>query len=457
MATTAVKEVSAVEALREMVREVMESQHVPGLAIGIHDGEEEIFECFGVTSIENPLPVTEETLFQIGSTTKTMTALAVMRLVEEGKLTLDEPVKTYLSDFAMSDPEVTNGLTLRHILTHTGGFDGDYFVDFGRGDDALARCVASLKELSQVSPLGEVFSYCNAGFYITGRVIEVVTGKPYETAIRELVLDPLGLNASVFFPEEAMVHRFAMGHEVHGEEVKIAKPWPLPRIANPAGGITASITDNLRYARFLMGDGTAEVGSRILSDDNLKLMQSALVPAELNDYVGLSWFSKEIDGVRVIRHGGDTNGQTSAFMFAPERQFALAVLMNASQFVALQEITKWVLKNFLGVEDPKPMPIDAGDEQLDPLVGDYETLNAMLQVKRDGDRLSLNLQIKPDAMAAISSEPPPPLPVMQAALSGPGRIVLLDGPYKNLECDIIRRDGAIRWLRVGGRLYTRIE
>lgn len=453
----AVREVPTAQTLRDTVDEIMARHHVPGIAVGIHDGESEIYECFGVTSVDNPLTVTEDTLFQIGSTTKTMTALAVMRLVEAGKLDLDIPVKSYLTDFAMSDARVTEELTLRHLLNHTSGFDGDYFTDLGRGDEALAKCVAAMQDLSQISPFGEVYSYCNAGFYLTGRLIEVATGKTYEAAVRELVIEPLGMNASFFFPEEVMVYRFAVGHNVNGDEVKIAKPWALPRIVAAAGGITASIRDNMRYARFWLGDGTTEQGDRILSEANFKLMQSSLTPAELDDYVGLSWFSKQSGEVRVVRHGGDTNGQSSAFLFVPEQQFALAVLTNAGLYPAHQEIVRWVLKHFLGIEDAKPVPIEASDHQLDQVVGDYETLSHTTTVTRVNSHLSLKMEYKPEAVAVVSEEPPPPLPPMSAALTGSDRFVLVDGPYKDLAGEIIRRDGKIRWLRLGGRINTRIS
>jgi CubicO group peptidase (beta-lactamase class C family) len=446
----------AVEEIRSAVDGAMDRLHVPGVAVGIQNGDEEILESFGVTSVDNPLPVTADTLFQIGSTTKTVTGLVVMRLVEQGEMALDEPVKSYLTDFVMSDPDVTSGLTMRHLLSHTGGFDGDYFCDFGRGDDALTKAVASLKDLTQVSPLGEVWSYNNAGFYVAGRVIEVVTGKPYESAARELALDPLGLANSFFFPEEAMIHRFATGHNVVEDHVTIAKPWQLPRVANPVGGIASSIRDNLRYARFLMGDGTAEDGTRIVSRETLELMHAPLSAAQLDDMVGLTWFSRNMDGLRVIQHGGGTNGQLSAFMFIPERRFALAVLTNANKGEALTDITKWVLKRCVGVEEPTPEAIAATKAQLAELEGRYESIAGIVEVTQDSDGLKLTVIQKPEALAAVTSEPPPTLPRMRAALSGIDRIIVLDGPFKDGEVEIIRRDGAIRWLRIG-RLHARMK
>ncbi len=187
---------SLLDALTQRLQELMAEHHVPGVAIGLltPEGQREI--CLGVTNVENPLPVTPDTLFQIGSTTKTVTATVLMRLVEEGRVNLDAPVRTYLPDLRLMDEDAAANVTVRQLLNHTGGWVGDYFENTGNGDDALTRIVANLIHQEQVTPLGEVWSYNNAAFYIAGRVIEVVTGETYEAAARRLVLEPAG-NAAI--------------------------------------------------------------------------------------------------------------------------------------------------------------------------------------------------------------------------------------------------------------------
>ncbi|HTP09807.1 MAG TPA: serine hydrolase domain-containing protein, partial [Anaerolineae bacterium] len=144
---------------------------IPGLAVGVwHDGVEQT-AGFGVTSVENPLPVTPDTLFQVGSISKTFTATALMMLREAGKIDLDTPVRAYLPDFRLSDEDVAARVTIRHLLTHTGGWLGDYFNDFGFGDDAQIKMLNEIAKLPQFTPLGEVWSYCNTGFNIAGRLI----------------------------------------------------------------------------------------------------------------------------------------------------------------------------------------------------------------------------------------------------------------------------------------------
>jgi CubicO group peptidase (beta-lactamase class C family) len=267
--------------LDDMVATRMAVLKIPGAAIGIIAGDREHAMGFGVTNVDHPLPVDTDTLFQIGSTTKTFTGTTVMRLVERGKLDLEAPVRTYLPDFRVADPRVSDGVRLRHLVTHTVGWQDPGFLETGDGDDALARFVASMVDLSQIAPLGEYFSYNNGAVCLAGRVIEAVTGQTYEAAVTELVLTPLGLTQSSFFPEEIMTEAFAVGHgappdDPNGEPVVLA-PWALPRSANPAGGLIASLSDELRYARFHLGDGTAN-GTRVLRAESLRRMQMPLGP-----------------------------------------------------------------------------------------------------------------------------------------------------------------------------------
>src|SRR5512136_1989104 len=134
------------------VTEAMQRLHVPGVAVGVlHNGREQV-AGFGVTSVENPLPVNADTLFQIGSITKTFVGTAAMRLVEMGKLGLDVPVRVYLPDLRLASEEVASQVTLRHLFTHTGGWVADYFDDLGPGDDALAKIVARMSNLEQLTP-----------------------------------------------------------------------------------------------------------------------------------------------------------------------------------------------------------------------------------------------------------------------------------------------------------------
>lgn len=443
--------------LGDLIQEEMTRWRVPGTAVGVWFEGQAATAGFGVTSVAHPLPLDERTLFQIGSTTKTVTATAVMRLAERGKLDLHAPLRTYLPQLRLADSAVAERVTLHHLFTHTSGWAGDFFLDTGMGDDALARYVAAMVRLPQLTPPGALWHYNNAGFSLAGRVIEVVTGQPYETAVGKLVLAPLGMEMSFFFAHEAITHRVAVGHFVDEEESEpqVARPWALARSANAAGGIVSNVVDQLRYARFHLGDGAAEDGTRLLSRKSLQQMQTPQVKGHLDNLFGLSWFLRDVDGVRVVRHGGATNGQLSAFLFVPERDFALTVLTNGSRGNKLHEtVTNWALERYLGLKTEEPRTFARPTAELEEYVGVYEAQAARLEVSLQEGTLLLTVTDKggfPDENSPPAPSPPP----TRVAFCAADRIVALDPPLAGDQAEFVRdEDGRILWLRTS-RLHRR--
>ncbi len=442
---------SRFEQVVDTARSEMERLSVPGVALGVLvDGEVET-AALGVTSVENPLDVTEDTLFQIGSITKTFVASALMRLVEADKIDLDEPVRTYLPDFRLLDEDAAARATVRQLLTHTGGWLGDYFDDFGWGDDALAQMVTALAEQPQLTPLGEVWSYNNAAFYVAGRVIEAVTGGTVEAAIRELVLDPLGLEHAYFFPDEVITRRFVVGHELDKDErTVVARPWPIGRAAHAAGGIVTSVPELLRYARFWIDGGD------FLSRESVEEMTRPQVTVGGNiEAVGLAWMLTTIEGVGFIGHGGGTNGQISSLAIAPDKGFALVVLTNHDKGgTVATRVAEAAYQAYLGVRESE---LEAVDVDPEPYLGRYEARMGDLVLERADGRLQIRVIPKggfptPDMPP---SPAPPPAPI---AFASPDEIFVPEGDWKGDRALFLRdEDGNIRWLRAGGRVYKPVE
>jgi CubicO group peptidase (beta-lactamase class C family) len=311
----------AFDQLVQAAREAMASAPVPGCALGLLAGGEVQATAFGITSVENPLEVTPDTLFQIGSISKTFTGTLAMQLVEDGRLDLDTPVRAYLPGFRLGDEEAAAAATMRHLLTHMGGWVGDSFEDPGRGDDALARRVEHLAELPQVVPLATLFDYNNVGFSIAGRVLEVVGGAPFEQLVEERVLRPLGLEQTYFYPEDVMTHRFAVGHYGSDEGTVVARPWVLPRAANSAGGLSSTLGDLLRYAGFHLGANPAWL-------ERMREPQAEIRPGES---IGITWMLRRIEGLQLFGHDGGTNGQITDLLIAPEHGEAVAVFTNSNR------------------------------------------------------------------------------------------------------------------------------
>ena len=448
------------EQLTSLIPPAMQHLHVPGVAIGILDGDQQYSAGFGVTNLENPLPVNAETLFQVGSISKTVTATAMMRLVERGLVDLDVPIRTYLPDLRLADSSVAERVTLRHIFTHTAGWMGDYFDDAGLGDDALDIVVKRMDRLPQVTPLGEIWSYNNAGYYLAGRVIEVVTGKTCEDATRQLVLEPLEMSTSFYFAQDAITYRVAAGHDAvfPGDEREpvVLRPWWLARVSNTLGGLVAPVSDMLRYARFHMGDGKTNGQSevQVLRPETLSAMQTPTVRAANSEFMGVAWFLRDADNLQIVRHGGATNGQQATLQMVPARQFAIVMLTNSDRGGELiQPVVKKAFESYLGIVEHEPKPITASQEQLSQYAGRYEGAAEDLQLEMKAGALTLTV-IPKGGFPTPDSPPQPAPPPTKLALCGPDHALALDEPFSGDQAEFLRAaDGQLTWLRFGGRVH----
>ncbi len=441
--------------LADVLRQGMAELQVPGVAVAIFHAGREYVAGFGVTNVNHPLPVDRDTLFQIGSISKTFAGTAAMRLVDRGALDLDAPIRTYLPDFRLKDESVAARVTLRHVFTHTGGWLGDYFQHTGSGTDALSRIVARLVDVPQLTALGEVYTYSNSGFFVAGRVIEVVTGLTYERAIQTLVLNPLGLTMSFFrhFATEFITHRVAAGHEVGAGGPAIIRPWSRSRSAAPSGGIVSTARDVLGYARFQLGDGTTATGEQVLRRETMALMQSPLFPTDgLGGAVGITWKIGDVGGTKIVRHGGSTFGQRAVLVLVPSRDFAIAVLTNADRGEALNSrVTRWALEHFLGLADPPFVPLDRPADVLAEYVGRFSgALGDIVAATADGTLVLRPVPRggEPDGAGGIAAT---------AGFVGDDHFVLLGDRDDPRPGEFLRGpDGSIAWLRFNGRLHARV-
>jgi len=443
------------QTLSDTIQAEMQRLQVPGVALGVYADGQQMVRGFGVTSVDNPLPVTEDSLFQIGSITKTFLTTLVLCLVETGRLDLDSPIINYLPDLHMSDATVREQVTMRHLLTHTGGWVGDYFNDFGAGGDALQRMVVEVGRLPQLYPLGEFWSYNNSGFYLAGRVIEVLTGLPFETALKQYVLSPLGLKRALFFPEDILLERFAAGHEVIDKQVAVARPWAVPRAVAPAGGLVTDIPTLLRYARYHMGEWD-DFESHILSLERVKEMQQPLLPATGFSRMGLSWWIDDFDGVKIIRHGGGTKGQIAHLAIVPEKRFALAILTNCEEADPLiLAIRKQAFQSYLGISFPIATPLKMPPSETAEFIGEYQNaMDTLLLSATDGGLL---LQDIPKGGFPTPDTPPGPMPpAVRLAFYAPDKVIGLEEPYHEARGEFLRDSkGKVAWLRLGGRVHLR--
>ena len=460
-AATTVDTPRPVRALHARIRDGMERYAIPGVAVAVRYGGREYVDGFGVTNVDDPRPVDGDTVFRIGSTTKTVTGTAMMRLVERGAVDLDRRVRAYVPDLRTADPSVAHRVTVRQLLDHSAGWLGDLELDTGQGADALARYVAALDGLPQLTRPGAVFAYNNAAISLAGRVIEMVTGRPYEQAIRDLVLDPLRLSRSAFFVDEYAGANVAVSHNVvNGKPVVEPGFYPMPRGLHPAGGLISSARDQLAYARFHLGDGRAPDGTRLLRRRSLAAMRTRPGPGGTMFVETDGWgvalrLRPSAEGVRIIEHGGAWAGQYSGFLLVPERDFAFTMLTNSEggpSLVAELFTDDWALRAFAGLRNlpavPRDLPAAAlaryeGAYVLERIGRDGATQQQRVELVREGGRIGLREHDQP---------------VGALAFYGRDRAIILDpaGRPDHSRADFLRdRRGAIEWLRIGGRLLRR--
>jgi CubicO group peptidase (beta-lactamase class C family) len=347
---------------------------MPGVAVGIWHGGQAAYACHGVTSLENPLPVTRDTLFLLGSVTKTYTATALMCLVADGQVDLSAPVRNYLPELRLDDAQAAAEMTVLNLLNHTSGLDWGLIADTGEGDDALARYMGRLDELAQVAPPGTRASYSQAGFNMAGRILEKVTGLSYEGAIASLLFEPLGLAHSFFTRDDIMSRRFSVGHNLGQDgRMHVARLWRRSRGDNPGAGIASSAADQLRWAAFHLSDGRVSGDIRVLPGQVLAQMRRptvALRGSTLGHAIGLGWFVRDVDGVRTVSHGGTANGQFAELVMVPEHDFAVVSLANAGPdgLAFNQAVVRWVLETYLGIIDHDPAPLVSDEARIREII-----------------------------------------------------------------------------------------
>jgi CubicO group peptidase (beta-lactamase class C family) len=438
------------DTLDEVVQHHLAEKQIPGIAVGtLIDGDIRT-SAYGAINVNTGYPTRPDTLFQIGSISKVFTATLAMRLAEAGKLNLDTPVAEYLPDLELADPDARDVITTRQLLNHTSGLEGDIFEDYGVGNDALAQYVANAPRWQQITPPGEQWSYCNSGFSLAGRVIEVISGRPFEEVMREQVFEPLGLQRATFFAQEAILHSAAAGHQqLPGEDApRVATPYLIARCSNPAGGIMADLRDVLTFARFHLGDGTVN-GERVLQSASVAAMQQSEVRYSTVAERGVAWMRLAFGGTTLIGHGGGTNGHITQLWLAPEQNFAIAVLTNSGRGgAAIQPIVDWAMERYLGIRDAEPERASLNGDDLAAYTGRYPSTLSTTTIAVDGDTLTATQRARNPFSGEEFDTPPTTLvPIANDEFYQPD---------SKSRVEFVRdADGNVNFMRFGGRLARR--
>ncbi|TMR97180.1 serine hydrolase domain-containing protein [Nonomuraea basaltis] len=375
--------------------ELCAAHHVPGASLALLvDGD--VHELAGgVLHRGTGAKVTTDSVFLSGSIAKVYTATLVMQLVDAGKLDLDAPVVSVLPEFATPDPEATKTITVRQLLSHTGGVTNDFTYDSGRGDDCLAKYVEAARDVALDCPPGMAISYGSLGYVVLGRIVEVLTGLTWDQALKDLLFTPLGLERSMTLPEEALRFPVAMSHLGEpGQDPDPAPAWDLmPRSSGPYGRVIVSAGDLARFARMHLDGGLAADGTRVLSAESAAAMQrrEVDVPDKWTvsaDGWGLGWTLYDWDGIAGYGHDGAAIGQYGYLRVVPQAGVAVALLTNGgSARLLYADLFRELLAELAGVRMPEPFAPAAEPPAIDlaPLLGTYRREGVVITVTCDDD------------------------------------------------------------------------
>ncbi|GAA1574123.1 serine hydrolase domain-containing protein [Kribbella sancticallisti] len=403
--------------LHDRLPALLAEYEVPGAAVGVSFGGEVIDHAAGVLSKATGVEATADSVFQIGSITKVWTTTLVMQLVDEGKVELDAPLRDYLTEFVLADDAAAAEITVRQLLSHTSGFEGDIFNETGKGDDAVEKYLATLAEVTQLFPPGEMFSYNNAAFTVLGRLIEVLRDKPFDACLREYLFTPLGLKHAATDPYEAILHRAAVGHIRPTPEAEPvpAPVWALNRSMAAAGAMLAmQPRDLLAFAQLHLDSGKAADGTQVLSAASVEAMQEpqVKVPALglMGDSWGLGWELFDWAGTKVIGHDGGTIGQGAFLRVVPEHGLAVTLLTNGGDLIDLyRTVVGHVVKELAGLELPAlPTPPAAPVQvEVDRFLGTYSCEVADVTIRQDEDGKVWLDQTPKGIFAELGAKPEP--------------------------------------------------
>ena len=396
--------------LQAYVDDFVKNNNIPALSLAVWENGELDQAAAGILNVNTGVEATTDSIFQIGSISKVLTSCLIMQLVEQGRVELDKPVKQYLKDFTVGSAEATETITVRQLLTHTSGLAGDFFgEDLTGGAEPIARYVDRCHFLPQLHPVGEMFSYCNTGFVIAGRLAEVMTGCSWAELVEQRIFKPLGMTQSVVNPADTLKYRAAMGHlPAENDEAtwEVASQCYFPMGLSPAGTvISMSSRDLITFGLAHLQRGQVVAKPEWLSEDSIHYMQQPQwnMPSHWPQFFthwGLGWSLINSQEIKIFGHDGGTLGQCSMLRVVPEKNLVIAAFINSESFLLLRKLFSELMES-LDVAEFKEAEEFTSINNLEKYCGTYESLGAYFDVINNNDQLVVenhqkNLDIPPE-------------------------------------------------------------
>jgi len=393
------------EKIEAFVADVMKKDHIPGLSLAVvRNGRVAYAKGFGARNLKANLPATPDTLYEIGSVTKSFTALAVMQLQAQRKLNVGDPVGKYVPEFKLGSE--SNPIRIRHLLSHSSGVPDlgvalihilrslevdEYWIPVSSVDDLLTH-INGAKDWVAAAP-GERFFYFNEGFNLLGIIVERVSGVSYGEHVSEQILKPLGMNRSGF-PDQMSDEEgdVATPYWIQMKEKRLVATPTTPPLASfkweyPAGGMMSSVLELSKYLIANLNRGKFE-GGRLLNPKGFAELHEPRMKTGQNSWFGgpslygYGWeIVNDFFGHRCIGHSGSTFTGSAAVEFLPDLGTGVAVASNNGAADSVSStIPSFVLALLLGKDPIKEVPLLASEERVGQLVGDYQTYKGVSRV-----------------------------------------------------------------------------
>jgi CubicO group peptidase (beta-lactamase class C family) len=340
------------QSFREIIKNVVGDRTLAGLTVVVTDREKIIAaENFGVANVEMPhVPVTENSLYRIASITKVVTGLTMMRLVEEGVLDLDAPVKDSIPWLTLKNDEAASTVTLRHLLSHTSGLEAEYTPEGARDESELE---ASLK---LGLPSAEIFSlpsenkyrYSNWGIRLASLVAEVKTGEKFSELAKKYVIEPLNMSSTTFDIRDAITRHVSLPHTVDEEgDLNVVHHMKENYARLAAGGLYSNAVDLAKLARMLLSEGKNDKGETVISAETLLEMQRKHADTGEGVYYGLTMRTDLRGRVAMRGHLGSAPPYATSMFVSDELGLGVITLMNTEYKELREQIPQAIFESFM--------------------------------------------------------------------------------------------------------------
>jgi len=370
----------AITVLDTIIRDNLKRHRIPGAAVAlVHEGRVIFSQCYGYADVKKKIPIAEDTYFMAGSLTKSFTALAILKLIEQGKIDPHADIRKYIPDFSIRnlyDGQVP--ITANHLLTHTSGLMIDYYVRSAGGTEhSNADLLSQLQNEYLCFKPGSAFKYSNIGYRLLGMIIEQVTGKRFEDYLEKEIFKPLGLNDSSFNYSADMALRMSKGHDGSTETSRIDNE------DKAASGLFSTLKDLTAFLKFLSSEAAPLPGG-ISNSKIIDLIIKNADPTidtfyESRNIYSSGWYSNsyKFSGIHtVLSSSGNINGFSTAITYIPEEKLGIVILTNSSLgWKADMDIIARGLRGLMDAShDPETHRMDGENQKNIESTTEYESL-----------------------------------------------------------------------------------